>query len=142
MGVQGSLTPDQLQFFSSEGYLVIEGFASEGECKGMMNRMEELLETFDPSDASIFSSKNQKELTQNHFYDSAEKISFFFEGLSIENLLMMPKMFFKVSGVALIGNHNLYDCCQFSLTHYASSSFIQAIASAVLSIQDKIESML
>eukprot|EP00252_Welwitschia_mirabilis_P014465 TRINITY_DN3178_c0_g1_i2.p1 TRINITY_DN3178_c0_g1~~TRINITY_DN3178_c0_g1_i2.p1 ORF type:complete len:260 (-),score=52.68 TRINITY_DN3178_c0_g1_i2:53-832(-) len=79
MVLEGSLTLEQLSFFNSEGYLVIEDFASPEECDGMMKRMGELLETFDPSDASVFSSKNQKELTAKHFYDSADKISFFFE---------------------------------------------------------------
>jgi len=93
MVVQGSLTPDQLQFFNSEGYLVIEGFASPEECKGLMQRMEELLEEFDPSDSSVFSSKNQAELTANHFYESAEKISFFFEERAFDDngKLKQPK---------------------------------------------------
>ncbi|KFK39820.1 hypothetical protein AALP_AA3G292700 [Arabis alpina] len=33
MGITGSLTPYQLQFFHSQGYLVIESFTSEDEIK-------------------------------------------------------------------------------------------------------------
>ncbi|KAK1314870.1 hypothetical protein QJS10_CPA06g02279 [Acorus calamus] len=79
MGIVGKLTPEQLNLFNSQGYLVIENFSTKEELDGMTNRMKELLDSFDPSTASIFSSKNQKELTDNHFYESAERISFFFE---------------------------------------------------------------
>jgi phytanoyl-CoA hydroxylase len=42
------------------GYLVIESFASEDEIQSMINRMEQLVDEFDPSStASIFSTKNQ-----------------------------------------------------------------------------------
>lgn len=90
---QGSLTSDQLQFFNSEGYLLIEGFANPKQCKGLMQRMEELLQDFDPSDSSIFSTRNQPELTANHFYESAEKISFFFEERAFDDngKLKQPK---------------------------------------------------
>uniref|UniRef100_A0A0C9QKY0 TSA: Wollemia nobilis Ref_Wollemi_Transcript_29522_1393 transcribed RNA sequence n=1 Tax=Wollemia nobilis TaxID=56998 RepID=A0A0C9QKY0_9CONI len=93
MGIQGSLTPEQLQFFDSEGYLVLEGFASPEECGEMMERMAELVKGFDPSNSSIFSSKNQQELTANHFYESAEKISFFFEERAFDSdgKLKQPK---------------------------------------------------
>ncbi|CAH9076553.1 unnamed protein product [Cuscuta europaea] len=46
----------------------------------MMVRMEELLDGFDcSSTTSIFSTKNQKETSDNYFFESAEKVSFFFE---------------------------------------------------------------
>ncbi|KAH9316545.1 hypothetical protein KI387_025172, partial [Taxus chinensis] len=91
--INGSLTAEQLQYFNSEGYLVLEGFASSEECRDMTQRMGELLEAFDPSDSSVFSSTNQQELTANHFYESAEKISFFFEERAYDNdgKLKQPK---------------------------------------------------
>ncbi|KAF7808737.1 phytanoyl-CoA dioxygenase [Senna tora] len=80
MGIVGNLTPDQLQFFNSQGYLVIESFASSEEIDAMMKRMEQLLDDFDSSStASIFSTKNQQKLTDDYFYESVEKVSFFFE---------------------------------------------------------------
>ncbi|KAF5193202.1 Phytanoyl-coa dioxygenase domain-containing protein 1-like [Thalictrum thalictroides] len=60
-------------------YLVIESFAKPNEIQDMRNRMDYLLDGFDCSTSSVFSSKNQKQLTDDHFYDSADKISFFFE---------------------------------------------------------------
>ncbi|KAK9277332.1 hypothetical protein L1049_006873 [Liquidambar formosana] len=79
MGIVGSLTPDQLHFFDSNGYLVLESFASLEEIDGMRNRMDQLLDEFDGSIASIFSTKNQQKLTDDYFYESVDKVSFFFE---------------------------------------------------------------
>lgn len=78
-GVRRSLTTEQLQFFETQGFLVIESFASDDEIAGLMSRMDELLEGFDGSTASVFSTRNQKETTDDYFFESAEKISFFFE---------------------------------------------------------------
>ncbi|KAB2620019.1 hypothetical protein D8674_036979 [Pyrus ussuriensis x Pyrus communis] len=79
MGIVGSLSPDQLQTFHSQGYLVMESFASAEDIEAMRNRMDQLLQDFDcSSTASIFSTTNQKS-TDNYFYDSVDKISFFFE---------------------------------------------------------------
>ncbi|KAI9080464.1 hypothetical protein K1719_037578 [Acacia pycnantha] len=80
MGVVGNLTPDQLQFFNSQGYLVIESFASSDDIDAMMKRMEQILDEFDcSSTASIFSTKNQQKRTDDYFYESVEKVSCFFE---------------------------------------------------------------
>lgn len=58
----------------------IESFSSPEEIDDMRRRMDQLLDGFDCSTAaSIFSTKNQQKLTDDYFYESAEKISFFFE---------------------------------------------------------------
>lgn len=60
MGIVGNLNPNQLEFFNSEGYLVLESFASPDEIKSLRLQMEQLLDEFDcSSKASIFSTKNQ-----------------------------------------------------------------------------------
>lgn len=80
MGIAKNLTSDQLQFFDSNGYLVFESFSSPDEIKSLKLRMEQLLDDYDASGkASIFSTKNQKKTSDDYFYESAEKISFFFE---------------------------------------------------------------
>ncbi|KAL3735095.1 hypothetical protein ACJRO7_024268 [Eucalyptus globulus] len=79
MGAKGYLSPDQLEFFSSQGYLVMESFARPEEIDAMMRRMEQLVDEFDCSTASIFSTKNQQQHTDDYFYESAENVSFFFE---------------------------------------------------------------
>ncbi|GMN38770.1 hypothetical protein TIFTF001_007995 [Ficus carica] len=58
----------------------MELFSSGEEIEWMRKRMEQLLDDFDcSSTASIFSTKNQQRSTDNYFYESADKISFFFE---------------------------------------------------------------
>ncbi|XP_030455308.1 phytanoyl-CoA dioxygenase isoform X2 [Syzygium oleosum] len=78
MGAKGCLSSDQLEFFRSQGYLVLESFACPEEIDAMMKRMDQLLDDFDCSTASIFSTKNQQH-TDDYFYESAENVSFFFE---------------------------------------------------------------
>lgn len=94
MGIKGSMSPEQLESFNSNGFLVMESFASSEEIDGMRKRMDELLDRFDPSStSSIFSTKNQRELTDNYFYESAENISFFFEekAFDADGNLKQPK---------------------------------------------------
>ncbi|RAL38015.1 hypothetical protein DM860_000709 [Cuscuta australis] len=80
MGILRRLSSDELQFFNAQGYLVLESFSAAEEIESMRTRMEELLDGFDcSSTTSVFSTKNQKQTTDNYFFESAEKVSFFFE---------------------------------------------------------------
>ncbi|KAI9082159.1 hypothetical protein K1719_035899 [Acacia pycnantha] len=98
MGVVGNLTPDQLQFFNSQGYLVIESFASSDDIDAMMKRMEQILDEFDcSSTASIFSTKNQQKRTDDYFYESVEKVSCF-SRVSNRLLLNLSKKAFGDDG--------------------------------------------
>ncbi|KAK2635399.1 hypothetical protein Ddye_030191 [Dipteronia dyeriana] len=80
MGIVGNLCSDNLNSFNSQGYLVIESFANNEQIEAMRNRMDQLLQAFDcSSNVSVFSTKNQRKVTDDYFYESAENISFFFE---------------------------------------------------------------
>ncbi|CAN7028388.1 unnamed protein product [Brassica oleracea var. botrytis] len=60
----------------------MESFAGEDEIGGLRKRMDELLTQFDPSESSsVFSITNQQHTKDHYFFDSAAKISFFFEAL-------------------------------------------------------------
>ncbi|KAJ7942991.1 phytanoyl-CoA dioxygenase [Quillaja saponaria] len=79
-GSSETLVHNSSKSFDSQGYLVLESFATADEIDAMMKRMEKLLDEFDfSSTASIFSTKNQQKLTDDYFYESVEKVSFFFE---------------------------------------------------------------
>ncbi|XP_078444287.1 phytanoyl-CoA dioxygenase (PhyH) family protein [Wolffia australiana] len=80
MDFAGEVDGKELDSFNSNGFLVIENFASAEEIRTMMERMNELLESFDCSTTrSIFSTTNQRKTTDDYFFESAENISFFFE---------------------------------------------------------------
>ncbi|GAU29137.1 hypothetical protein TSUD_59050 [Trifolium subterraneum] len=68
----GMLSSDQLQSFNSQGYLVMESFASDDEIQSMIKRMEQ---------CSYSLSLFQQKLTDDYFFESAERVSFFFEAL-------------------------------------------------------------
>lgn len=79
MGINGNLSAEQLDFFNSNGYLVLESFSSPEEVQEMRDRMAELLRGFDATKSSVFSTTNQQKTTDDYFFESAEKVSFFFE---------------------------------------------------------------
>lgn len=66
--------------FHTDGYLVLNGFASAEECGELRQRAEVIVDEFDPDGLhSIFSTKDQKETTDEHFLRSAAAVSCFFE---------------------------------------------------------------
>ncbi|CAM8886118.1 unnamed protein product [Rhodiola kirilowii] len=85
MAKVGSLTSEQLEFFISNGFIVLENFVGSGEIDAMTKRMEQLLDDFDYSTSSIFSTRNQQKETDDYFYESAEKVSYFFEEKAFDN---------------------------------------------------------
>jgi phytanoyl-CoA hydroxylase len=74
------LNKRQLGEYRDRGFLVLEGFASERECDELRARAEALVQEFDPAEVvSIFSTHEQKRLTDDYFLTSGDKIRFFFE---------------------------------------------------------------
>ena len=73
------LSQKQIGAYGRDGFLVIEGFAAAGDCDALMARAGELVDAFDPSQVSIFSTTDQEHLTDQYFLGSGDKIRFFFE---------------------------------------------------------------
>eukprot|EP00898_Chlorokybus_atmophyticus_P001644 jgi/Chlat1/2480/Chrsp175S08712 len=78
--VDGLLTKEvQVADYERDGYLVITDFASTVQLLALRQRMQELVEEFNPRDISVFSSRDQAKTTNDYFFNSASNISFFFE---------------------------------------------------------------
>lgn len=87
------LAPEQLQFFNDNGYLVLEDFASQDEVAKLKERAEQIIEEYDASNPSVFSTVNQKFRTDNQFLDSANGVAVFLEEKAMDgdNRLQKPK---------------------------------------------------
>mmetsp|Transcript_12733 Transcript_12733/g.22514 ORF Transcript_12733/g.22514 Transcript_12733/m.22514 type:complete len:353 (-) Transcript_12733:110-1168(-) len=88
------LSPQQVEDFNAQGFLVLEGHAPLEQCTALKARVDELLQGFDPSTVkSVFSTKNQTETTDAYFLNSASNVSFFLEEKAIDEAgnLLRPK---------------------------------------------------
>lgn len=77
----GTPTPEMLDAFEEDGFLVIEGFASHDACAALKQRMHEIIDAFDPSTVqSVFTADDdQRHAADRYFRESGDKIRFFFE---------------------------------------------------------------
>ena len=76
----GRLTDDMVAAFEATGVIVLEDFVSLEDCSRLRKRAHALVEAFDPESVrSVFSTTKQSQLNDEYFYDSGDKIRFFFE---------------------------------------------------------------
>jgi phytanoyl-CoA hydroxylase len=74
------LRSNDLEQFSTDGYLVLEDFVSSQDCEAIRSRTAELLDNFDPSEVrSIFTTHEQNRVADDYFLTSGDKIRFFLE---------------------------------------------------------------
>jgi phytanoyl-CoA hydroxylase len=74
------LTPEQIQRYDEDGFLVLSEFVEQSACDALRRRAEELVRDFDPRGVvSTFSTREQTRTSDDYFLESGDKIRFFFE---------------------------------------------------------------
>ena len=76
----GHLTDEMKQAYEEDGFLVLRGYKTAGECDALKERMSTLIDAFDPASiSSIFETGAQSHAQDTYFRESGDKIRFFFE---------------------------------------------------------------
>jgi phytanoyl-CoA hydroxylase len=89
-----SLTPEQIDAYQRDGYLVLPGFAPLAACAELKERAEELVDDFDAeAHRSIFTTNEQTRHVDDEFLSSGDRIAFFFEeeAFTADGRLRVPK---------------------------------------------------
>ncbi len=73
------LSADERAAFARDGYLVVPGFLSPARCAALRERARELVEAFDPTTVSVFSTREQTRTSDDYFLGSGDDVRFFFE---------------------------------------------------------------
>ncbi|HEY1697253.1 MAG TPA: phytanoyl-CoA dioxygenase family protein [Polyangiaceae bacterium] len=80
-----TLTGEQLARYRRDGYLVLEGFAPDGECDELRARADALVDAFDPRERrSVFTTDEQARRTDDYFLGSGDQVRFFYEPLALD----------------------------------------------------------
>ena len=76
----GALTQSMIDAFRRDGVIILRDFVPLEACENLRKRTLELVDEFDPASVrSIFSTTRQTQLNDDYFYESGDKIRFFFE---------------------------------------------------------------
>jgi phytanoyl-CoA hydroxylase len=81
-----SPSPDQIDDYRRDGFLVLEGYFEPQRCDALRARMAELVAGFDPAGVrTVFATNDQAHARDDWFLDSGDKIRFFFEPGSFDS---------------------------------------------------------
>jgi len=87
------LSEAEREAYRRDGFLVIEGFAAPEACDRLVARSYALIDGFDPSTVSVFTTDEQARTTDDYFLGSGDAIRFFFEAEALDGdgTLQVPK---------------------------------------------------
>jgi phytanoyl-CoA hydroxylase len=79
---KGLITQEMIDFFSHNGFLVLEDFCTTVQCNALIKRAAEMVQDFERSGkkSEVFTTSLEKETERgNDFLESAARVSYFFE---------------------------------------------------------------
>ena len=100
------LSKDVVEDFHKNGLAIVKGFASKEQCAEMMKRMGQLIEEWDPATSanSAFKCAKNVNITNEYFFDSADKIRFFLEPKATNEEGMLKPEISKELAVHKVGH--------------------------------------
>lgn len=73
------LDPNALRTYRDNGYLVLPGFVPESELEALRTRAQEIIDAFDPREASVFDTVDQSHAQDEYFLTSGDVVRCFLE---------------------------------------------------------------
>ena len=73
------LSAEERAHFARDGFLVVRDFLRPDTCDALRERARALVDAFDPSTISIFSTREQTRTSDDYFLGSGDDVRFFFE---------------------------------------------------------------